>query len=531
MISKSVLFLLYISAAAAAALDCTGNDALLQVNYTLTKDEWNFKQNDFFLPFLKLPGHSIPYRSFADLVNFETCLPRDECSQVVVTGIPTDRYALLFDGNSLDVGVEFSYVGTKTVTSTEVGTCITAPPTCKDTEALVEVQYWSSEYRRKEPFRIEDRHGDTVIKQHGGTVDDYSLDSIFACIARDSCYTFLTGRGDPNWTGLPPSSYSLFFDGELVQKSDRFDDSFESVQFGDTCQPRCNQNNESIIEFFLHDPGRRDYEFKWDLKLVTGDSWVARGVVSFGPDKSPLYHKTMCIPKGSCSSFSISISGQFNVYGPALTYSLSMDNTIYRQMNWRNSPSKHQTIIMGSCAVGGLCDEKSQDLFDLELHTAAEYKLPDERSSLLIPSNDIAWDFGHYHTIYIDAILSSSQYISAFYKTDSSYRTIECVPNHGRELAFFIPEDSAFENYTVKKNGVQLEDSQEFLDGIKKWIMTPFPINQSQSRSQLSGGAIAGIVIACLVLIVLIAVIMKCLKRQEERNQHDEEDPLSESLL
>jgi len=52
-----------------------------------------------------------------------------------------------------------------------------------------------------------------------------------------------------------------------------------------------------------------------------------------------------------------------------------MDNTIYRQMNWRNSPSKQQTTIMGSCAVGGLCDEKSQNLFDLELHTATEYKL------------------------------------------------------------------------------------------------------------------------------------------------------------
>jgi hypothetical protein len=94
----------------------------------------------------------------------------------------------------------------------------------------------------------------------------------------------------------------------------------------------------------------------------------------------------------------------------------------------------------------------------------------------------------------------------------------------------------------VKKNGVQL-DGQELPDELYSdimWIMTPFGQNcfpaatptPTESRI-LSAGAIAGIIIACLVVLsALIGVIMLCLNRREEdQNQLDEEDPLSENLL
>ena len=103
MISKSSLtllvFLTFISTA--TALVCTGNEALLQVKYNITADEWkNTYPSDYALnrPFLDVPGNyiAITYYNFKDLVDYETCLPRDECAEVVVAGFPTDAYTIFF---------------------------------------------------------------------------------------------------------------------------------------------------------------------------------------------------------------------------------------------------------------------------------------------------------------------------------------------------------------------------------------------------------------------------------------------------
>ncbi|KAK1746740.1 hypothetical protein QTG54_002084 [Skeletonema marinoi] len=123
---------------------------------------------------------------------------------------------------------------------------------------------------------------------------------------------------------------------------------------------------------------------------------------------------------------------------------------------------------MGSCTVNGLCDEQTQDLFDLQLRTPEEFKFWDGRSSDKIPYDNITWNFdysdGETRVPPIsrsDALLSASQYISTAYKTGSSYRTIECIPKSkgNCDYSFNMTADSAVESYAVKKNG-QLVNTQ-----------------------------------------------------------------------
>eukprot|EP00984_Skeletonema_dohrnii_P033489 scaffold30252_cov78-Skeletonema_dohrnii-CCMP3373.AAC.1 len=160
------------SPAAIAALTCNETDALLQVKYTITKDEWDSSRPIFDKPFLYLQGNELRYKNFAKLKDYEECLPRDECSEVVVGGIPTDAYEISFDGKAVDIGHEFVFDGKNPVTSTEVGTC--TKPICKDTEALLDIQYWSGYYNyNQHSFRVEDKEGNTVL--HGEPEGRYSV--------------------------------------------------------------------------------------------------------------------------------------------------------------------------------------------------------------------------------------------------------------------------------------------------------------------------------------------------------------------
>ena len=210
---------------------------------------------------------------------------------------------------------------------------------------------------------------------------------------------------------------------------------FDSVQFGDSCEPRCNQDDESLVEFFMYTGATRidevGYEYEWDLNGVSNNSSasVVSGVVPIGPGTSPLTHKIMCVPKGSCSSFYISApnvtrevvrlvvddnstSWENATYSNVTVnetlsfttvYALAMDNVTYRKVTWRapydgfGSASDNQTTNMGSCTVGGLCNEQTQDLFDLELRTPAKYKMTyDVFSNVFMPTisnSRIGWNW------------------------------------------------------------------------------------------------------------------------------------------
>eukprot|EP00985_Skeletonema_marinoi_P008188 scaffold3658_cov187-Skeletonema_marinoi.AAC.5 len=303
---------------------------------------------------LALYKYNPKYKEFRDLTDYEACLPRDGCSEVVVDGLPTDGYKLSFDGKVIDIGQAFPFDGKNPVTSTEVGTCTKTKPICEDKEALLEIQDWNNQ----DDFRVEDKDGNTVLTSSNNW-KDYSVNNTYSCLTKDdACYTFLIG-GEYQWDTrlFPPSSYSVFFDGKivLVRRSDSW--LFDSVQFGDSCKckPRCNQDDESLVEFFMYDwnglISEEKYEYAWDLSVVDHNSSVsasfASDVVSQGPGISPLAHRLMCIPKGSCSSFYISaphlmekVEKRNETVNQTIllypVYTLAMDNVTYRKVTGCN---------------------------------------------------------------------------------------------------------------------------------------------------------------------------------------------------
>ncbi|KAL7455421.1 hypothetical protein ACHAWC_006968 [Mediolabrus comicus] len=550
------------SPASPTALTCNETEALLKVRYSFSEDEWNsFRPGSTwgFRRFLRVQGNSMHYDNFEDVMDYEGCLPKEECSEIIVAGLPTSAYDISFDGKSVDIGAEFRFDGFNPVTSTTVGACEEKePPTCKDEEALVEVQYWSGYFSYPtQQFRVEDSNGGDILTGPGNNMTRYTLKETYACVPKDNaCYTFLIG-GEQVWdvNFAPPTSYSIAFDGQLVSTNDALP--FDSVRFGGSCKPLCNQDNESLVELFMLTNNFQNQEFEHEWSLSVANHKDSSGAIPVGSDISPLVHKNICTPKGSCSSFLLSNpivpfetvwnNETFNAtFIPRPTYSLAMDNITYRKVQLSSWTDLNQTTNMGSCTVDGLCDEQSQDLFDLELHTPAKFESPwwgNEMpyvSSWPVPSID--WNFGYTFAEEwrLMRLLQSSDYINTnmAYELDSRYRTIECVPKGGYDMSFNLTSSfsnlfnttsqtfPAVETHSVKKNGVPLLDSI-FVDHV---LMTPFGTNCFQSNNTLSGGAIAGIVVACVAALAAIVGLIWCKKRQNQQEK-GEEDPLHESLL
>ena len=117
------------------------------------------------------------------------------------------------------------------------------------------------------------------------------------------------------------------------------------------------------------------------------------------------------------------------------------------------------TTNMGSCTVDDLCN-RNESLFQLDLETPTTYERDGKPLQAIPSSLAIDWLLDYADEGLRDPgfnrILRSNTYIDT-YDLGSLYTTIECVPDLECALEFNMTSNSTVKNYTLKRNGVKLD--------------------------------------------------------------------------
>lgn len=427
-------------------LACGPSESLLAVRFSMSEEQYlvipnKQKQGDGTyagFPTITVstpPGpegsmNETQYTSeFADLVDYEQCVPREgPCLNVVLDGFPKGTYEISRDGEAVVPDLEFvkrddDY--NKTTVSAEVGE--NCAPQCHDGEGLFELNVWSPEGRTVD-FRVDDGGSDTVLGCRENDCQPYwrSLYKRRACLPKDVCHTLLLGKSlryDPDADDplRVVGSYAAIFDGETLDESRYWMDT--SLRFGGNCEPLCHPETQSLVKLFsvLTEP-RTPGEISWELGPVTVSSPppYKGDLSSESPNSNVIYYQTMCLPKVECSTFRITTN---NPESPNIEYSLTVDGTVLRDTTWFPGngtfswETMNQTTFIGNCSI--------EDCGDSESLLSVDFAVVSDDTA---PGADIWWRLQSGASDYDSSLPMSSSFFPSTLPLGTRYRAQQCVP-------------------------------------------------------------------------------------------------------
>jgi len=271
----------------ATTLQCKEDEALLEVTYTLSEDEWkdNFPGLDssYQNPLLSVQPSGnygmfnsstvINYENYTSLVDYTACIPKDDatCFQVSIYMLPITSYEITYDGTVVQYSDQdvfydtYYYTNDKKfiqypITSIEFGDgCY---PVCNEEEHLFDHQQFlgydsdlSGSSTSHLDYNVKDDNDivvlDCIWKNCALTGLSNWAVGVYryrTCLpVNKKCYSLLLGNQYPSV--YPTATYGLRYNNEeLVSHSNTI--SVSQTFFGDGCQPRCNED-ESIVSYWV----------------------------------------------------------------------------------------------------------------------------------------------------------------------------------------------------------------------------------------------------------------------------------------